>query len=115
MKAYSTDLREKVVAAVARGMPRPSVSETFGVSSATIKRWVRLHRTGSVAPRPIPGRPPRLGAALDAGLRAQLQATPDATLAEHCATWEQATGQRVSLNTMHRAILRAGWTRKKRA
>jgi len=104
-----------VVAAVERGLPRTTVCETFGVSSATITRWVRLHRTGSMAPRPIPGRPPRLGAALDAGLRAQLQATPDATLAEHCAAWAETTGQTVSLNTMHRAIRRTGWTRKKRA
>jgi transposase len=114
MKAYSTELRDKVVAAVERGVPRATVAETFGVSRVTITRWLRQHRIGSLAPRPIPGRPAKLGAALDAGLTAQLRATPDATLAEHCATWAQTTGQTVSLNTMRRAIRRAGWTRKKR-
>jgi transposase len=116
MNAYSIDLRKKVVAAVERGMPQPAVAATFGVSSATITRWVRQARTGAgaLAPRSIPGRPAKLGAALDAGLAGQLQALPDATLAEHCAVWAETTGQTVSLNTMRRAILRTGWTRKKR-
>ena len=110
MKAYSTDLREKVVAAVARGVPRATVAETFGISPATVKRWLRQHRTGSLAPRPIPGRPATLGVALDAALPAQVQAAPDATIAEHCATWEATTGQAVGWSTMRRAIVRsAGW------
>ena len=116
MKAYSIDLRERVVAAVDRGLPRAVVAETFGVSPATVKRWLRRRRqAGSLAPRPIPGRPARLGAALDAGLEAQLRARPDATVAEHRAAWERATGQAVSPTTLQRAIARRGWTRKKRA
>jgi len=116
MKAYSIDLRERVVAAVDRGLPRAAVAETFGVSPATVKRWLRRRRqAGSLAPRPIPGRPARLGAALDAGLEAQLRARPDATVAEHRAAWERATGQAVSPTTLQRAIARRGWTRKKRA
>ena len=115
MKAYSPDLREKVVTAVERGMPRVAAAAAFDVSRSTIKRWLRLRRTGSLAPRSIPGRPARLGAALDAGLERQLRAAPDAALAEHCAAWEQASGQVVSPSTMRRAIVRLGWTRKKRA
>jgi transposase len=115
MKAYSLDLREKVVAAVDRGMSRAAVAIAFGVSPSTVKRWRRRRKTGSAAPRPIPGRPARLGAALDAGLEPHLRAAPDATIAEHCAAWEQATGQAVSPSTMRRAIDRLGWTRKKRA
>jgi transposase len=115
MKAYSIDLREKVVAAIERGMPQTVAAETFGVSRSTGKRWRRRRQDGALAPRTSPGRPPRLGAALDAGLAAQLRAAPDATLAEHCAAWQETTGQAVSPSTMRRAILRAGWTRKKRA
>lgn len=114
MKAYSTDLRAKVVAAVERGVPRATVAATFGISPTTLKRWVRQKRTGSLAPKRIPGRPATLGTALDAGLRTQLPAAPDATIAEHCATWEAITGQAVSWSTMRRAIVRSGWTRKKR-
>jgi transposase len=116
MKAYSLDLREAALAAVDRGLPRAEVAATFGVSPATLKRWLRRRRqTGSPAPGPIPGRPSRLGAALDSGLEAQLRAAPDATIAEHCATWKQATGQAVSPTTVRRAIARLDWTRKKRA
>lgn len=116
MRAYSLDLREAALAAVDRGSPRAEVTATFGLSLATLKRWLSRRRdTGGVLPRPIPGRPPRLGATLDAGLAAQLRAAPDATIAEHCATWQTTTGQTVSPTTMRRAIARLGWTRKKRA
>lgn len=116
MKAYSLDLREAALAAVDRGTPRAEVTATFGIDLATLKRWLCQRReSGSLLPRPIPGRPPRLGAALDAGLETQLRAAPDATIAEHCATWQATTGQTVSPTTTRRAIARLGWTRKKRA
>ena len=44
---------------------------------------------------------------------ARLAAEPEATLAEHCAWWEQTQGQRVRSATMARAIGRLRWTRKK--
>ncbi len=54
MKAYSKDLRLKVLAAVDRGMPRAQVAKTFGMSASTIKRYLRLRRqTGDVEPKPI--------------------------------------------------------------
>jgi transposase len=63
MKAYTIDLREKVLAALDRGMARHAVAETFDLDPSTIKRWLRLRReTGAVAPRPIPGRAAELGA-----------------------------------------------------
>ena len=56
MKAYSEDLRERVVRAVAIGTPRDEVAATFGVSVPTIKRWLRLKReTGGLAPEADPG------------------------------------------------------------
>ena len=116
MNAYSLDLREAALAAVDRGVPRAEVTAAFGIAPATLKRWLRRRRqTGAARPRPIPGRPARLGGALDAGVEAQLRAAPDATIAEHCAAWERATGEAVSPSTMRRAIARRGWTRKKRA
>jgi hypothetical protein len=38
---------------------------------------------------------------------------PAAPLAEHCTTWEQTHGVRVSVPTMYRAIRALNWTRKK--
>ena len=115
MKAYSIDLRHAVIAALERGMSRAEAADAFEIAPSTLKRWVHQHATtGSLDPAPIPGRPSVVGAALDAGLTAYLGAHPDATIAEHCARWEETTGQVVSPSSMRRAITRLGWTRKKR-
>jgi transposase len=115
MKAYSIDLRERVVRAVASGMTKSRVARTFAVSLATVKNYVRqVHVTGSLAPRPIPGRPRAIPPEQDAALVVQLRAAQDATLDELRAAWEKVAGVRVSAATMSRAIKRLNWTRKKR-
>jgi transposase len=115
MRAYSPDLRVRVLAAVDRGQPQAEVARTFQVSLASLKRWRKQRReVGHVAPKPIPGPPAPKGAALAAALLPQLQAHPDATLEEHCRLWEQTRQMRVSPATLSRAIRRYGWTRKKR-
>lgn len=115
MKAYSVDLREKILRAVDEGHPRNEIIKLFGVSRATIKRYLKQRReTGDLEVKPIPGRPSKKFVPLQAGLVAQLEANPDATLQMHCQMWEQEHGLRVSTTTMGRAIRRVGWTRKKR-
>jgi transposase len=115
MKAYSVDLREKVLRAVDQGYPRNEIIKLLGVSRATIKRYLKQRReTGTMNVRPIPGRPSKKFVPLQAGLVAQLQAHPDATLETHCQIWEQEHGWGVSPTTMGRAIRQVGWTRKKR-
>ncbi len=42
----------KALAAVDRGMPREEVAEVFGVSVASIKRWLKRRETGEVEPKP---------------------------------------------------------------
>ena len=114
MKAYSVDLRERVVQAVEKGYSRTEIIKLFGVSRATIKRYLKQWREkGDVNMKPIPGRPSKKFAPLQAGLLSQLQAYPDATLEMHCQMWEQEHGLQVSTTTMGRAIRRVGWTRKK--
>ena len=115
MKAYSEDLRERVLRAVDQGHPRAQIVQLFGVSLATLKRYLKQRReTGKLAPKPIPGRPPKKLAPLQAELVAQLQAHDDVRLEDHCRLWEQTHGVRVSTATMSRAIKRVGWTRKKK-
>lgn len=115
MKAYSQDLRERVVRAVDQGKSRNEVANLFAVSLSTIKRYVRQRREqGHVRPKMIPGRPPTKRVSLQAKLLVQLEANPDATLQEHCEMWEAHEGIKVSLSTMSRAIERLGWTRKKK-
>ncbi len=115
MKAYSVDLREKVLRAVDQGYPREEIVKLLGVSRATIKRSVKQRReTGTVAPKAIPGRPPKKLGLLQVELVAQRHSHDDLRLEDHCRLWEQTHGVKVSTATMSRAIKRVGWTRKKR-
>jgi len=117
MRAYSMDLRERVLAAVDRGTPRKEIVRTLGVSEPTIRRYLRLRReTGSVAPKPYPKRPFSIGQSVEQrrALWKQLEEHDDATLEKHCQLWERKQGDKVSISTMSRAIRRLGWTLKKR-
>ena len=117
MKPYSKDLRIRVLAAVDGGTPREEVAKTFSVSVPSIKRWLKRRReTGDVAPKPIPGRTPLKGAALQEWLPEHLKGNPDLTLEEHCEAFEEETSTtKVSDATMSRAIARlpGEWPLKK--
>jgi transposase len=117
MKPYSKDLRLRVLAAVDSGVPREEVAKTFSVSVPTIKRWLKRRReTGDVEQRPIPGRPPLKGAALEEWLPSQLRNNNDLTLQEHHEAFEEEMGVLVSASTVGRAIARlpgGGWPIKK--
>jgi transposase len=116
MKAYSLDLRERIVQAVADGMPKSVVARLFAVSVATISNYLRqVTATGSLAPRPIPGRPAAIAREQEAAFVAFLRAAPDATLAERISAWAHDHQVTLSPATMSRTIRRVGWRRKKRA
>ena len=91
------------------------VARLFGVSVATIKRYQVLAQQGDLRPKAIPGRPRHIPEAEQAALARQLEARPDATLAEHCLAWQETHGVRLSVATMHRSLRRLGYTLKKRA
>jgi transposase len=111
MRAYSTDLKERLVRAVANGQPMREAARRFGVAVTTVKRAVVQQReTGSLERKPIPGYPRRIGPEQEAVLRARLEAASDATVLEHCAWWAERQGQQLSEATMWRAIRRLGWT-----
>lgn len=115
MKAYSLDLRERILKAVDAGMPNRVIARTFHVGVSSVRRYVMMQREkGSLAPKPVPGPRFRIGPADYPALLAQLEAHPDATLAEHCALWEKKQHKSMTISTMQRAIKRVGWTRKKR-
>jgi transposase len=114
MRASSTDLKERLVRAVAEGQPMREAARRFGVAVTTVKRAVVQERTtGSLTRKPIPGRPRAISREQEGILRARLQAAPDATVLEHCAWWAQTQGHELSEATMWRAIRRLGWTHKK--
>ena len=115
MKAYSQDLRQRVLRAIDAGHRQAEVAESFAVSVATIKRYLKQRReTGHVLPKATPGRPARKAALLQAHLPAQLEAHPDATREEHCRLFQAEYGMQVSTASLSRARATLGWTRKKR-
>jgi transposase len=116
MRAYSLDLRERVLGALDEGTSREQVVTTFKVSLSTIKRWLarRHNRLPLAAPRPT-GRTHTLSPSDLAVLLTRLQAAADASIAAHTQWWNDTHPEHtVSAKTIERAIARLGWTRKKR-
>ena len=71
MKAYSEDLRRKIVQAVERGTPKDEAARCFGVGISSVKRYVSAaHEGRSLAPKKRPGSKPKL----DEGARRLLEA-----------------------------------------
>ena len=59
-RAYSLDLRERVVAAVSRGLSCHQAAAQFGVGVSTAINWIRrVRETGSVRPLKIGGYRPQ--------------------------------------------------------
>lgn len=112
MKAYSTDLRERVVAACdADDATREQIAARFSVSVTWIRKLMRQRRqTGSIAPKPRGGgRVRAFDAEADRRLREAVRADHDATLRELAET----AGVACCASAVHRALNRLGITRKK--
>ena len=114
-RGYSRDLRERLLRARASGLSAAEITRTTGVSTRSLQRWAKRQAAGgSLTPGAAPGPAPKIGPDVDAMLRAQVAAHPDATLAEHCATWAE-THPAVSVATMSRTLQRLGLPLKKNA
>jgi transposase len=113
MRAYSPDLRERILAAVDRGKGSlREIADLFLVSLSSIVRLLRRYRaSGSLLPKPHAGGPsPLLDADACQCLRDLVQKQPDATLAE----LRERLGIPCSLSTLCRTLQRLGLSRKKK-
>jgi transposase len=111
MKAYSSDLRRRVVAAYdARERTQEQVAARFAVSVSWVRKLLRQRRdTGSIEPRPHGGgHPPAFDAAAAARPRRAVRDDADATLEE----LGRASGVACSPSAVYRAPDRLGITRK---
>ena len=112
MRAYSNDLRQRVVAGYdAREGTQEQVATRFAVSVSWVRKLLRQRRaTGSIAPRPHGGgHAPAFDPAADARLRQAVRDDSDARLEE----LGRAAGVVCSASAVHRALDRLGVTRKK--
>ena len=114
---YSTDLRERIVAAVDDGDTRQEAADRLGVSVRTVYSLLRLRRdTGSVVPRPHAGGfPSAVDQPAADRLRALVAARPDATLAEFCRDLAAAGGPAIGASRMCQVLAALGLRRKKRS
>jgi transposase len=116
MKAYSKDLRQKIVDAIERGMPKAEAARTFGVGISTVKRYATKVQKGEpLEPGKAPGKRPKMDERLRKLLEEDLNERPFVTLQQRCDYIEAISGVSVSRSTMCRAIARIGSTRKKGA
>ena len=84
----------KVLDALNRGLSHKEVSELFGLSLSTIKRYVKRRQGEDLEPRPSTGRKRRTLAPTQqkrAPWR-QLEENDEATLERHCELWEERQG-----------------------
>lgn len=114
-RAYSVDLRERVIAAVAAGGSARSAAVRFGIGIATAVRWVRRWRDTGERTARRQGSPKK--SALDAHepfLLGLLDEQVDITLDEMRARLEEERGLRAARTTIWRFFARRGFTVKKR-
>jgi transposase len=114
MRAFSNDLRERIVAAVERGgYTLRQLAALFAVDVSVIVRLrQRQRQTGSIEAKPHGGgRCLKLDEADQKRLLQIVRQQPDATLAE----LRQQLGIVCGLTTIHRALKRLGITRKKKS
>jgi transposase len=112
-RAYSQDLRVRVLAAVEGGMRVYAAAPVFGVSVSYIyKARARQQRTGETTLKPQTGRTPKL-TGHDEALRARLADEPDATLAELQAWLAADRNVNVSIGCLWNRLKHLGLTLKK--
>ena len=113
MKAYSEDLRKKILEAVDRGMPKSEAARAFGVSRSSVKRYAAARREGRpLAPRKHPGSKPKLDGRARKLLEADVEERPAATLKDRCRFLEELAGVSVSESTLSRFLRRMGFSPK---
>ena len=101
-RAYSNDLRERVVLAVRSGGSCRAVAERFGVAVSSVVKWSQRHRTtGSVVPGKMGGHRKRVLEPHRAFIVERISQTPHLSLhglkaelagrgvtVSHTAVWE---------------------------
>ena len=116
MKAYSIDLREKIVAAhIQEKISIRQVAVRFAVSKSLVQKLVKQQQVdGNLQPKQR-GKPPfshLTNAQVE--LRELVVENHDATLVEFCELFAVKTGNWVSRTAMCRSLQKLGLSRKKK-
>jgi transposase len=115
-RAYSADLRERVLADCEAGLGRAVAARRYRLGERTVYRWLAEARAeGRRHARPHAGGPRPVVAGTEDVLHelATGPATRDATLAEQVELYKARTGRKLSPSTLCRAFRRLRLTRIK--
>ena len=113
MRAYSEDLRKKIVAALERGMSKAEAARTFSVSLSSVKRYARTVREGdSLTPKKSPGRTRKVDQKAQVLLKEDVKERPAATISQRRRFLEHVTGKDLSDSTVRRLMKRLGFSQK---
>jgi transposase len=115
MKAYSLDLRTKILESVRRGVSISETARRFGVNCSTVGRYLkRLNENGSLASKKAPGSRPKLDGSAMRLLEEDIKNRPWATHNQRSEFLLAACGVEVSEATICRTIKkRLSHSRKK--
>jgi transposase len=114
MRAYSEDLRKKIVAAIEqRGMSKAEAARTFGVNLSSVKRYDRTVRQGgSLTPKKSPGRTRKVDQKAQVLLKEDVKERPGATISQRRRFLEHITGKDLRDSTIRRLMKRLGFSQK---
>jgi transposase len=113
MKAYSEDLRKKIVVAIERGMSKAQAARLFDVSLSSVKRYSRTARQGgSLEPRKSTGRPRKADEKARHLLEKDVEERPAATIGQRRRFLEHLTGTTLSDSTVRRLMKQLGFSQK---
>ena len=104
-RAYSEDLREKVISHIMSGCSKREAAKVFNIGEATAYTWLRLHKAGSLKPKKRIDYPRKVD---EQKLKDYMEQNPDHTLKQ--------IGQALGLKFQNVAtwLKRLKITRKKR-
>ncbi len=116
MKAYSLDLRQKILEVYLRdGISQRQIAKRFRVALSFIEKLLKQYReTGSISPKVrMQQTPPKLNEQQLNVLKETVSANNDATLAEIRKQLEEKTGVLIGISTVHRMLQMMGIRLKK--
>lgn len=117
MKAYSLDLRQKIIETYENEpISQRDLAARFRVAPSLVTKLLKQYReTGVLEPKPRPGRPRTLKEEQLQVVAALVAAQNDITLGELCEALHQQLEVTVSEPTMCRVLQRLNLTRQKKS
>jgi len=115
-KAFSKDLRERVVAAYNSGVGTiPKIAELFNLGKSTVNKYLSVYRnTGDLTPGKSTGRPTILDEQHLSIIKKIILSEPDKRLQDYCIAFKKATGMNIPKSTLWDACQLLDLRRKKR-